>query len=61
MWRAAENIYTDPEFSINSGNEANFGIGAGAGYPTSNGYTGIGSSDQAPPTGTYGFKMSLKF
>ncbi|WP_242085766.1 SusC/RagA family TonB-linked outer membrane protein [Aestuariivivens sediminis] len=61
MWRAKENIYTDPEFSINSGNEANYGIGAGNAFPATNGVTGIGSSDQAPPTGTYGFKMSLKF
>ncbi|RAJ19991.1 TonB-linked SusC/RagA family outer membrane protein [Gelidibacter algens] len=46
MWRAKENVYTDPEFSINTGGD---------------GVSGIGSTDQAPPTGTYGFKVNLKF
>lgn len=60
MWRAAENIYTDPEFSVNSGAGQNVGIG-GTNSAVSNGTTGIGSSAQAPPTGTYGFKLNLKF
>ena len=46
MWRAKENRYTDPEFTINTGG---------------NGVTGIGSSAQTPPTGTYGFKVNVKF
>ncbi|WP_191858806.1 SusC/RagA family TonB-linked outer membrane protein [Hanstruepera ponticola] len=46
MWRAKENKYTDPEFSINTGG---------------NGVSGIGSSAQTPPTGTYGFKMNVNF
>ena len=46
MWRAKENRYTDPEFSINTGGT---------------GITGIGSSAEAPPTGTYGFKVNVKF
>ncbi|WP_298555398.1 SusC/RagA family TonB-linked outer membrane protein [uncultured Algibacter sp.] len=60
MWRAAENIYTDPEFSINSGAGSNIGIGS-TNSTVSNGTTGIGSSAQAPPSGTYGFKVNLKF
>lgn len=46
MWRAKENVYTDPEFSINTGGE---------------GVSGIGSTDQAPPTGTFGLKVNVKF
>ncbi|WP_223033657.1 SusC/RagA family TonB-linked outer membrane protein [Hanstruepera marina] len=46
MWRAKENRYTDPEFSINTGGT---------------GVSGIGSSGQTPPTGTYGFRMSVNF
>ena len=46
IWRAAENIFTDPEFSINGG---------------ANGVTGIGSSGEAPPTGSYGFRLNIKF
>lgn len=61
MWRAAENIYTDPEFSINSGAGQNIGIGATNNSTVTNGTTGIGSSSQAPPSGTYGFKINVKF
>ena len=46
MWRAKENVYTDPEFSINTGGT---------------GVSGIGSSDQAPPPGTYAFKINVQF
>ncbi|HMC00257.1 MAG TPA: SusC/RagA family TonB-linked outer membrane protein [Flavobacteriaceae bacterium] len=46
MIRPDENRYTDPEFSINTG---------------SSGITGIGSSAEAPPTGTYGFKVNVQF
>ncbi len=60
MWRAAENIYTDPEFSVNSGAGSNVGIGS-TNSTVSNGTTGIGSSAQAPPSGTYGFKLNMKF
>ncbi|WP_142785019.1 SusC/RagA family TonB-linked outer membrane protein [Changchengzhania lutea] len=61
MWRAAENIYTDPEFSLNSGFGQNIGIGAGNNSTVTNGTTGIGTSAQAPPSGTYGFKVNVKF
>ncbi|UKM65132.1 SusC/RagA family TonB-linked outer membrane protein [Flavobacteriaceae bacterium GSB9] len=61
MWRAAENIYTDPEFSVNSGAGQNIGIGATNNTQVQNGITGIGSSSQGPPTGTYGFKLNVKF
>ncbi|WP_298339359.1 SusC/RagA family TonB-linked outer membrane protein [uncultured Algibacter sp.] len=46
MFRPDENRYTDPEFSINT---------------TGSGTTGIGSSAQAPPTGSYGMKVNIKF
>ena len=61
MWRAAENIYTDPEFSLNSGFGQNIGIGANNNGTVTNGTTGIGTSAQAPPSGTYGFKVNVKF
>ena len=61
MWRAAENIYTDPEFSFNSGAGLNIGIGATNNTQVQEGTTGIGTSDQGPPTGTYGFKLNVKF
>ncbi|TGV02048.1 SusC/RagA family TonB-linked outer membrane protein [Flavivirga rizhaonensis] len=61
MWRAAENIYTDPEFSLNSGFGQNTGIGANNNTTVTNGTTGIGTSAQAPPSGTYGFKVNVKF
>ena len=47
IWTPKENPFTDPEFSVNTG-------GPGA-------VTGIGSSGQAPATGTYGFKVNVKF
>ncbi len=61
LFRAAENIYTDPEFSVNSSAGQNIGIGATNNSTVTQGYTGIGSSAQAPPSGTYGFKVNMTF
>jgi len=50
IFTPADNKFTDPEFTINSGRGA-----------SATQITGIGSSGQAPATGTYGFKVNVKF
>ena len=44
MLRAAQNKYTDPEFTTNSQQ-----------------VTGFGTQAQLPSTGSYGFKLDVKF